>query len=180
MLGKPGWMNPLFCHEHSRTMQRGFALHGVDEGHVVHALCELRKQITHPASTLSVLTKGPVALLTRAGFRREELQFAIGVEGLALALGEFWFVVPSIDMRETARAEDLNHGLGFRRMMPHLGSEGIGRGMCLVQHRREGDTTKTSAEFPEKITAGDGALLPTTGEGCVHGISRGKQTRLRS
>ncbi len=146
-------------------MQRRFALHGVDEGDVVHALREFWKELAHPASALSMLAEGPVALLTRAGLGRKELQFAIGVEGLALAIGEFGFVIPGIDMRETTGAEDLDDGLGLGWVMPRFGSERIRRGVCLVQHRGEGDTTKTATEFPEEVTAGDGAFLPMAGKG---------------
>jgi hypothetical protein len=45
---------------------------------------EFGKQIAHPAPALAVLLERIVARLAVAGLRREELQLAIGIEGLAL------------------------------------------------------------------------------------------------
>jgi hypothetical protein len=83
-------------------------------------------------------------------------------------------------MRETTGAEDLDDGFRLGWMMRGFGGERIRRGLRVVQHSGERDAAKTAAEFPEKITTGDGALLPMAGKGCVHGFSRGKQIRWRS
>src|SRR4051812_17909266 len=104
-------------------MQRAFALHGVDEGHVVHARGELRKEIAQPAPALPVLPERPEAPLAGTGFRREKLQVPIGIERLAVALRQLRFVVPRIDVAQAARTKNLDYRLGLRGELRRLRRE---------------------------------------------------------
>ena len=144
--GKAGQDEAAVGHEHGRAVQRGFALHGVKEGHVVHALCELRKEVADPASTLAMLVEGPPTLLTIARLRREELQFAIRIEWLALTLRQLRFVVPGIDMRKTAGAENLDHRLGLGGMMRGLGRERIRRCAGIAMQQRSESSAGEAVE----------------------------------
>ena len=64
-----------------------------------------------------------------------------------MALLQLRFIVPSIDVRETPGAENLNHGLGLRRMMSAFGRKRIRRceGIAM-QHGRESCSTETLEE----------------------------------
>lgn len=107
-------------HEHSGAVQSAFALHGVDKGEVIDFGREFGEEIADPATAVAMLAKLPPRLLAVAGLGREELQFAIGIEGFALTLFELRFVVPGIDMGKAARAEDLDYRPGLRGVVTAL------------------------------------------------------------
>ena len=99
----------------------------MDEREVVHALGQLGKQVAHPAATFAVLAERPPATLAIAGLRGEELELAIRIEGLAVALGELRLVVPRIDMTQPAGAKNLDDSAGLGGMVDGPGGERIRR-----------------------------------------------------
>ena len=92
--GESGQDESAVGHKHRRPVQRALALHRMDEREVVHALGQLGKQVAHPAAAFAVLAERPPATLAIAGLGREELQLAVGVEGLAVAARELRLVIP--------------------------------------------------------------------------------------
>ena len=164
-------------HEHRRTVQRGLALHRMDEGHLINVAGELRQQIAHPAAALAVLPEGPVALLAVARLRGKELHVAGRVERRAIPLHEVGLVVERVEMREAAGAEDVDHRLRLGRKHRWLRGERIGhagRRLCLFgEERREGHAAEATAQFPEEIAARHVATVQPAGK-CVwhhHGQS---------
>ena len=145
-------------------MQRALALHRVDEGDVVHALRELGKQIADPAPALAMLAERPVASLAVARLRREELQLAIGIERLALALRQFGLVVPGIHVAEAAGAEDLDDGPGLGGMM--RGSLARADSSRPALHSSSpasaSATPQTAAELPEESATGENRFARRT------------------
>ena len=141
-------------HEHRRSMQRALALHGVNKGHVINTVSELREEIADPAPALAMLTKRPVAALAVARLGGKELHLAIGIEGFAAALRQLRFVVPRVHMTEPAWAKNLNHGTCFGRQRRTPGRERIRRGLCaLFQHGGKCNAAETTADFLEEVAA---------------------------
>ena len=99
----------------------------MDEREVVHALGQLGKQVAHPAAAFAVLAERPPAPLAIAGLGREELQLAVGVEGLAVAARELRLVVPRIDVTQPAGAKNLDDSAGLGGMVDGPGGERIRR-----------------------------------------------------
>jgi hypothetical protein len=98
----------------------------MNEGHVVHAPGEVGEEIAHPLAALAMLAEFPIASLAVAGFRREELQLARGVEGLPVAPLQLGLVVPGVHLAQAAGTEDLDDGFRFRGIVGRARSEGIG------------------------------------------------------
>ena len=127
-------------------MQRGLAVHRIDERHVVNTRGQLRKQIAHPQSRLAMLSELPMAALTIARLRRKELQLAIGVKRLPGTFFKFRLVIKRIDLTHAAGAEDLNHTLCLRCMM-RLSSP------FASQHRRQRKPAESTAGGLQKISS---------------------------
>ena len=94
-------------------MQGGLALHGMDEGHVVHASGELGEQIAHPDSRLSTPAELPVTGLAVTWLGGEELKLSAWIEGSARPPLELGLVIVGVDMAQPPGAKDLNHPLGL-------------------------------------------------------------------
>ena len=142
-------------HEHRRTVERGLALHRMDERHLIDVAGELRQQVADPAAALAVLPEGPIALLAVPRLRGEELHVAGRVERRAIPLHELGLVVKRVEVREAAGAEDVDHRLRLGRKHRWLRGQRIGREgrrSCLFgEERREGHATEAAAQFPKKF-----------------------------
>ncbi len=156
--GEAGHGEARVHHEARGAVEGRLAGHGMDEGHVVHAGGEVGEEVAHPLAALAMLAEFPEASLAIAGLRREELQLPRGVKGLAVAPLQFGFVVPRVHLAQSAGAEDLDDGLGLRRIVGRSRAEGIARRgaevAAVVQQCGQRDTAQSAAEFPEELAAG--------------------------
>src|SRR5262245_47673412 len=83
----------------------------MNEGQIVHALGEVRKQIADPMPALPVPLEGKRALhqVARLAKKRVDLHS----ERLAVLFLEFRLVIKGIDMTHPSRAEDQQYALGL-------------------------------------------------------------------
>ncbi len=130
-------------------MQGALALHRVNEAHLVHALGKFREEIADPATALTVLSEGPIAALAIAGLRSEEGEFAISIEGLALALREFRLVVEGVQMTHATGAKDLDNSLRRGGVMAKLRCQRVGRSLGIaIQQRGQCGSAEALEEVP--------------------------------
>src|SRR5205085_2593389 len=111
-------------------MIRVVAHHRTNHTKIIDLCCDLRKQLTHLKSRLSMLTKLPrraqqISLLAYIEFWRR----------LAVALSQTWFGIERVDVRWSAGHEQENHPLGARREVRQLRSQRI---LFILQGRRRG------------------------------------------
>ena len=84
--GEPGQDEPAIHHEHGRAVQGGLAVHGVNEGHIIHAGGQPGKEVTHRAAADAVPAKLPMAALAIARLGGKELQIVLWIKGGSGAL----------------------------------------------------------------------------------------------
>ncbi len=121
----------------------------MNEGDVVHACRQVRKQLADPLPALPVPAEGERTLHQSAGLAEECVNLALAGEFLAVVLFEVRLVVERIDVTDAAGAEDLhdtaNPGNGVRRGPAITG-----------QQPRQRDAAETGGGLPEEMAAGEG------------------------
>jgi hypothetical protein len=90
-------------------------IHGTNDGHLVNALGEFRKQIAYGDSTLTMLRKGKWGWQGHSGF-------SLGLEilegqDLAGSFGQLGFGVERIDLRNPTIQKHMDNMLGLARKM---------------------------------------------------------------
>ena len=140
----------------------------MDKRHVVDALRQLGKKVADPAPALPVLPECPVAALAVTWLRSEELHLTVGIKRLALPLGEFGFVVPCIDMAESARTENLYHCFCLGGVVQARAA--IWSRLSFVEHGGKRNAAQASTEFPKEISATDHAVMTVAGIWRVHKV----------
>ena len=129
----------------------------VDEGHLVHMLRELRKKTARPSAALPLLRKCERRFHQRADGVGEKSRLRVEArERLAVALREFGFVVPRIDLARAAVGENPNHRLRTRRKVRRLRAERIRAGRVRAfEQRSEREPAETTAGALEPLATSE-------------------------
>jgi hypothetical protein len=143
---------------------------GHQEGQVIDAPGDVRKNTADPAATTSVLLKGEGAFHHGAGRRGDGLDVGAGVERLAVALLQGRFVVKGVALADAAVHEQLHDALDLCPVVQSAVEVGlrpgrVGEQAGFAKQSGQGDTPKAAAEAPEQVPAGRGVHafnLPAT------------------
>ena len=151
MLGKPGRTKPVFCMNVAGPCTFDFAT--IEWMNAMSSTQDARwgtRPLTHlPHWPCCFQSQG--LAITAPGLLWKQLDFAAGIELLAVALDQLRLVVEGVALAGGAGHEELHDALGFRRMMQANGC--IGEQSRFAQQLGEGDSAETAAVLPEKISA---------------------------
>jgi hypothetical protein len=102
-----------------------------------------------------VLPEGPETALTVAGFGGEELELAVGVEGLPLAFLELRLVVPGVYVAQAAGAKNLDDRPRLWGLVRELWCEGVAGGSPAFGGEQgvQGHAAETAPALLEKVPA---------------------------
>ena len=96
-------------------MIESLRVHRVDERHVIHALGQVRQQVTHPQPALAMLAKIEAALHDPPRLAEESIDLAFAGELLAIESLQVGLVIERINVADSAAGTDMHDAARFGR-----------------------------------------------------------------
>ena len=138
--------------------------HAVNKRNVINALAQIRKQVGHIFSALTILFEFPTGLNDTTFVFVTTTPKRFHVDRLAVHPIHLWLVVESIDVAGTAIHKQKDDGFCFGREMGCLGSERVGPfrsvGVLVlagdkfgVKQTSQSQSSKSPTGLPHKFTA---------------------------
>ena len=145
-----------------------FRVAGMNERHLVHMAGEMREEVAYPCAAAAVL--GPLEGRGHEGadgIRKESCLAIEAGESLAVALLQFRFVIPCIDVAGSSVGEDPDDGFGAGGALGCArghGIEGISHPRA-GEHGLEGEPAESATGLLEKLAPAEGSVAGIHG-GC--------------